>query len=41
MINSIYSDIYNDVEEDYTIFPINRARYLSSRHYDESRKIND
>ena len=41
MITSIYSDIYNDVEEDYTIFPINRARYLSSRHYDESRKIND
>ncbi len=41
MITSIYSDIYNDVEEDYTIFPINRGRYLSSRHYDESRKIND
>ena len=41
MITSIYSDIYNDVEEDYDIFPINRARYLSSRHYDESSKIND
>lgn len=41
MITSIYSDIYNDEEDDYTIFPINRARYLSSRHYDESTKIND
>jgi len=41
MITSIYSDIYNDLEEDYIIFPINRGRYLSSRHYDESRKIND
>ena len=41
MITSVYSDIYNEVEEDYTIFPINRAKYLSSRHYDESRKIND
>ena len=41
MITSIYSGIYNDAEEDYIIFPINRARYLSSRHYDESTKIND
>ena len=41
MITSIYSDIYNCVEEDYIIFPINRSRYLFSRHYDESRKIND
>ena len=41
MITSIYWDIYNDVEEDYVIFPINRVKYLSSRHYDESSKIND
>lgn len=41
MITSIYSEIYDEEEDDYIIFPINRARYLSSRHYDESRKIND